>query len=148
MKFKFRLESILKHRKNLEEIARRDFTEAKIHSDGILNQINTLYDSNEEAREVSHKSSKDSRFVQMQQITQEYLEGNKIRIERKKVEFREAQAVTENKQEELVAAAKEAKILEKMKEKNKQDFKELQRKQERKETDELIVQRYGRENLK
>ncbi len=148
MKFKFRLESIMRYRKNLEEMARRDYYDAKETSDGILSQINHLFDSNDTVREVSHRASGDTKFVQLQQIAHEYLEGNKIRIERKKVEFREALYITENKQEGLIEAAKEAKMLEKLKDQKKQEFKDQERKRERKETDEIIVQRYGREKVK
>ena len=147
MKFKFRLESIMKHRKNLEEMARRDYYDAKQTSDGILEQINNLFESNDTVRENSHKAAGDAEFVHLQQMAHEYLERNKIRIERKKMEFREAQSVTENKQEDLVVAAKEAKILEKLKEQKKAEFRDQQRVREKKETDEIVVQRHGREKI-
>ncbi len=148
MKFKFRLESIMKHRKNLEEIARREFYDAKSNSDGILEQINNLFNSNDIVRENYHHTKEDAKFVQLQQMAHEYLEGNKIRIERKKMEFREALFVTESKQEDLIAAAKEAKILEKLKEQKISEFKESIRKKERIDNDEIVVQRFGRENKK
>lgn len=145
MKFKFRLESIMKHRKNLEEIARRDFYDAKETSDGLLNEMNDMFNSNDIVREASHQAATKPEFVHLQQMAHEYIEGNKIRIERKKIEFREALFVTENKQDSLIAAAKEAKILEKLKEQKFNEFKDKNRKIERKETDEIVVQRHGRE---
>lgn len=144
MKFKFGLETLMKHRKSLEDMARRDFYDAKEKSDDLLSDINRLYNSNDEVRGFSHQLSDKPEYVVFQQLSHEYLEGNKIRIERKKNEFRDALAVTESKHESLVEAAKEAKVLEKLKEKKFNEFKEAVRKKERKDTDEIVVQRTSR----
>ncbi len=145
MKFKFGLETLRKHRKNLEEMARRDFAEAKNSSDKILKQIDHFYDDSDKAREyagsVIQSEITDPGLLQ---ISSEFIERNKIRIERKKTEFRQAMVVTEEKQQSLVDAARETKILDKLKDKKKEEFLKKLRKKNRKDTDEVVVQRHGR----
>ncbi|OQW50228.1 MAG: hypothetical protein A4S09_00085 [Proteobacteria bacterium SG_bin7] len=145
MKFKFRLETLRKHRKNLEELARRDFANAKDRSDQILKQIDNFYDDDDKAREyagaVVRDETTDPGFLQ---LSSEFIERNKIRIEQKKMEFREALVVTEDKQQVLVEAARETKVLDKLKEKKKEIFLKKLRKKNRKDTDEVVVQRHGR----
>lgn len=145
MKFKFRLETLRKHRKNLEEIARRNFAEAKSHSDGILSQIENFYKSGDKAREYAGSVlDKEAADPALLQLSDEFMERNKIRIERKKMEFREALVVTEEKQQDLVEAARETKVLDKLKEKKKEDFKKKLKKIDRQNIDELVIQRHGR----
>lgn len=145
MKFKFNLETLRKHRKNLEEMARRDFAEAKDNSDKILTQIDNFYNDADKAREyagtVLENEVTDPGLLQ---LSSEFIDRNKLRIERKKMEFREALEVTEEKQQMLVAAAQETKVLDKLKEKKKEAFQKKLRKKDRKDTDEVVVQRHGR----
>lgn len=145
MKFKFRLETLRKHRKNLEEMARRDFAESKDNSDKILKQIDSFYDDSDKAREYAGSVIKDEvTDPGLLQLSSDFIERNKIRIERKKMEFREALVVTEEKQQVLVDAARETKILDKLKEKKKEEFLKKVRKKNRKDIDEIVVQRHGR----
>ncbi len=145
MKFKFSLQGLMRHRKNLEEMARRNFSEAKSVSDGHLKSLEEMHDSTDKARDYTGDAlSEQVSDPASLQLAHEFIEGNKIRIERKKVDFRESLATTEKKQEELVAAAKETKILEKLREKRLKEFKQKIRKAERKAIDELVVQRHGR----
>jgi flagellar export protein FliJ len=144
MKFKFRLETLRKHRKNLEEMARRNFAEAKDVSDGILKQIDVFYDDSDKAREyageVIDQGDVDPGLLQ---LSSEFIDRNKVRIELKKAEFREAVSITEEKQQLLVTAAKETKVLDKLKEKKKEAFIKEIKKRDRKDTDEVVVQRHG-----
>ena len=145
MKFKFTLETLRKHRKNLEEIARRDFAEAKDNSDKILNQIDSFYDDSDKAREFAgNVIENETTDPNLLQLSSEFIDRNKVRIERKKMEFREALVVTEEKQQDLVEAARETKILDKLKDKKKEAFLKKIRKKDRKDTDEVVVQRHGR----
>ncbi len=149
MKFKFRLETLRKHRKNLEEIARRNFAEAKNLSDGILKQIDEFYDSGDKAREYAGRVLEETTDANpaLLQLSDEFMERNKVRIERKKGEFREALVLTEEKQQLLVDAARETKVLDKLKEKKKEAFIKKLKKIDRKNTDEVVVQRHGRRGI-
>lgn len=145
MKFKFSLETLRKHRKNLEEIARRDHMEAKSISDRILGEIKNFYESSDNARtyigRALDQSLVDPRLLV---VADEYIERNKVRIENRKQDFRKAQTISEDKLEVLVEAARETKVLEKLKEKKLLEFKNKLKKQDRKITDEIVTQRYGR----
>ena len=75
----------------------------------------------------------------------EYVDGQKILIERQKQVIREKQVVLEDKHGELVAASRDYKIIEKLKDKRLQAFKKKLALKEMKELDDLVTMQAGRE---
>jgi flagellar FliJ protein len=124
--FKFQLETVLKHRKRLEEMAQREYAEAQAQVDVELRALEQMYDRMDEVRDeiskaqASHSTSKIEFIRQMET----FLGGHKILIERKRAQVRELLMVAEEKQEALIAAAKERKVLTKLKDKRLAEYRE------------------------
>jgi flagellar FliJ protein len=72
----------------------------------------------------------------------DFMSGQKIKIARQRDVVINHNQIVEGKQEILIGAAKERKILEKLKEKKLAAFKKLIQKKERKATDEIVVTRF------
>src|ERR1700728_5414416 len=118
MKFVFSYESLLDHRKLEEEVARRDFYEAQTNLDeqkAIYKELYTrLHEIENESSEMQAALS-----VPIEELRErdEFLAGQKIKIQRQREVVINHTTIAEGKQEILINAAKERKILDKLKEK-------------------------------
>ena len=81
----------------------------------------------------------------MMVVIKEIIKGQDLRIERQTTKVKELEKLVELKQEILRRAAMDVKIMEKLKEKKKNEFLFEMNKQEQKEVDELNVLRFDRE---
>lgn len=145
MKFQFVYQKLLDHRSALEDVARRNWLEAKNKVDQAKAEIDAMYSQIDSARQSAGEleavgGAHAPRLVQID----EFINGQKIRIERQRLVVRELLAEAERLQEILVEAAKERKILEKLRERRLDEHKLKQRKLELKRTDELVVTRFRR----
>lgn len=145
IKFRFPLEKLAWHRKNLENLARREWIAAQREVDDALDELNALYRQVDESRERAAALSRQGgpHAVALAQIDS-FIGGQKIRIERLRLKIRELQAEAERRHENLVEAAKERKTLEKLKEKRLEEFRTKMKKHELKVMDELVVTRFKR----
>lgn len=144
MKFKFGLERILKHRKTVEEIQARDYAEARLELDKELNRLKLYYESIDGAREEIFKlTQQDSPDNPKMSELDSFIEGQEIRIKRQREVVREKMQIAEEKQEALRMAAIERKILDTLKDKQKENYRIESRKKEQKTIDELVVVRHG-----
>jgi flagellar protein FliJ len=145
MKFDFAFEKVLEHRGQLEEIARRNWAAAKAKSDAAEAKLREMYDEIDEARSRAGRITREGgpQSMALMQVD-EFIIGQKVRIEIQRAEIRTLLAETERLHELLVEAAKEKKILEKLKEKKFEQFKQKLKKLELKEIDEIVVTRFGR----
>ena len=120
MKFKFSLEVLLKHRARLEELARKDFLMAQNAADESMLRINQMWQDIDNVRlsamEIQHRGGSSAQLLA---TMDEFINGHKVRIEREKKRFRDLQLFADEKKDLLIEAAKEFKILEKLKEKRK-----------------------------
>lgn len=126
MAFKFGLETVLKHRKRLEEMAQRDFMEAQAAVDAVLQRLESMYQRMDEVRaeiENTQKLSGRDAIAAIQEM-EKFLIGQKVRIEHTRQEARELLMIAEEKQEALIEAAREKKVLVKLKEKRFAEYKE------------------------
>lgn len=148
-RFVFHFEKLLKHRQSLENFAQRDWAEAQGHVDRAQSELKRMYDLIDQSRirAADLENRGGAHGVALGQID-DFIRGQKIRIERLRLKIRELQAVAEEKHELLVEAAKERKILEKLKEKKKEEHRLLLKKSELKELDDIVVTRHGRSDLK
>ncbi len=119
MGFKFNLEAVLKYRGRIEEAAQREFAEAQARVDAVLRELEAMYTRIDEVREEISGTQKDGSAKDLESVRQmeDFLIGHKIRIEHKRQDARELLLVAEQKQEELIKAAQERKILVKLKDK-------------------------------
>lgn len=146
MAFRFALEAVLKHRGRLEDMAQREFMEAQNAVDECLRTIEAMYKRMDEVREeISEAQSKgSSENIQKILEMEGFIQGQKIRIEALRLKARELMAIAEAKQEALIEAAREKKILVKLKEKRKKDYLDHMQKIEAKELDDMTMVRHGR----
>jgi len=143
MAFKFSLESVLKYRKRLEEDAQREFAEAQAKVDACLRKIEEMYSRLDEVREEIQQAQKVGSGAMMEQIREmeHFMAGHKIRIETLRREARDLLMLAEEKQEALIAAARDKKMLVKLKEKKKREYQEWRNGVEAKELDDMTMVR-------
>ncbi len=146
MKYKFSLEVLLDHRKNLENEARRQFMEAQSQVDDAIKELNGFYDQVDRTRAENGVIEKSGgRNSPKLMSNDEFIAGQKIRIEAQRKKIRELKMVADELMEAMIEAAKEAKTLLKLKERRTEEHKLAGRKRELKETDEIVILRHKRE---
>lgn len=146
MKFKFSYEKLLEHRKRIEEIAHRDYLAAAKLVHEAEDNLKLQYDLIDQARKSNHDfelhgQAKSPSLV----LNSEFIIGQKTRIQTLKEKIRELMRDAEDKQQVFLEAAKEYKILLKLREKQLIAFHEKRKKHEAKTLDELVVTRYAKD---
>ena len=145
MKFTFSLESLLVHRKRLEDVAQRDWAEAQAKVDAAQRELKSFYAQVDEARLRSSMIEKQGGTQASQLISiDEFIGGQAYRIEKQRSKIRELISEAERLQELLVEAVKETKTLVKLKERQFNEHKLHRRKQEAKQMDDVVVTRFKR----
>lgn len=143
MKFKFPLAALLKQRKIIEDLAQRSYQEAMaelnrqkdILQDLIQAKQNTFYAN----YEIQHGAGQVASSLV---YNNEFMNGQDIRIERQKSKVQECEKLVEKQREILRQAAVEYKIIEKLKEKQFEEFKLDYEMKQQKEMDEQSILRY------
>lgn len=148
-KFVFSFEKLLEHKRRLEDSARRDWLEAQAKADEATRELQGMYDQIENSRKRASdlESAGGAHAAHLSQIDA-FINGQKIRIERFRKTIQELMAAAEEKHRLLVEAARERKILDKLKEKKQNEHRKMMKKHELKVMDDLVVTRYkvpGRE---
>lgn len=138
MSFQFRLEKVLKHRKSLEEIAKRDFIHAqndlKVEQELLQNYFHFIELAQAKRHEliIQGNSPGDS----LSQIF-EYIKGMEIKINRQKDVISKNLAIVEEKKLALQEAAREYKMIEKLREKQQIEYRIKEKKLEEKLQNEI-----------
>lgn len=143
MKFKFSLQKVLEHRKVVEDLAQKSFQEAVTR----FNEQVALLDQMINSKSAAHQSAgtlTSQGGAQGPALSQihEFLKGQEIRIQRQRQYVEEAEKLVEEKREVLRQAALEYKIMEKMREKKFEDYKQDRLAREQKEMDEQNILRF------
>lgn len=147
MAFQFRLQKVLDHRRRVEDEAKRDYMEAQAKTVTALKELEDLYVAIDMARARGHQmqtSAPDTRMAPTLQTIDLFINGQKIRIERQRAKIRDLKGEEERLQDVLIAAAREKKTLEKLREKHLQEYRDERTRLEQAEADDLSVMRYGR----
>ncbi len=148
MKFKFSLESVLKHRKRQEEEAYRAFVESKNALDEAQRILKEMYAKVDQSREkiaaLQTRSAKNGLSEILQ--NESFIQGQGLRIRKHREKMRELQLDLEEKQEALVLALRERKTLEKLKERKKREHDMEVARREALEMDEIATIRAGGRN--
>lgn len=149
MAFHFALKTLLKHRKRLEDDAQAEYLEAQNRVNEALNTIQQMYTRIEEIREKNMDLERGSSPGKLSYIAtnNEFIDGQKIRIERKRHETRELMQIAEAKHEKLVEAAREYKILEKLREKKYSAYLKEQKIKEQKQMDDVVTMKFKRGSI-
>ena len=139
MKFKFSLETVLKHRTRLEEAAQRDFAEAQAAVDACLRKLEEMYAQLDQTRDsiAAMQNGKGAHNLEHIRSMETFIGGHKIRIDHVRVEARELLTVAEEKQELLMIAAREKKVLVQLKDKKIAEHRELLNQLDAKATDDM-----------
>lgn len=145
MQFKFPLESLLKHRERLEDMARKDYLVAQTAVNESLTYVDQMWKEIDQVRARKFELQQQGGHKgEVLSTMEEFIVGHKIRIEREKSRLRELMMIAEEKRELLVEASMERKIIVKLKEKMWQRYKAFVRKKEIKEVDDIVTTRFKR----
>ena len=147
MKFKFRLQKVLEHRQRLEDEAKRNYSQAQAKTQEALDKLESLYVAIDDVRMRANKIQSvggGSLTIFSLQDTDLFIRGQKLRIESQRKVVREFKQVEEQEQEVLIARAMDRKALEKLKEKQLQEFRFEMDRKEAAEADDMNVIRYKR----
>lgn len=147
MAFKFRYEALLGYRQHLKEKAEIEYSQARQRlrrlNDELLEYQQEMDVSRSElARYLREKTDSDT----IKNYSQ-YIGALKIWIAVKEAEIAEAEKLVADKLENLLNRTKKFKIMEKLKEKDFQKWKNMLNIMEQKQLSEVGVLRHGREFL-
>ena len=149
MKFKFPFESVLRHRKILEDLAQRDFQTALA---ALNSEISILEAMKEEVR-LAHvaafeRQSRGGAASPALSQVHEFLQGQDVRIERQQNKVQEYQKGVENLREILRQKEIDYKIIETLKETKRTEFRKESNVKEQKISDEIATMRFLREQAR
>ena len=145
MKFNFKLEKVLQHRKTLEDVAQRDFLQAEFELRNERNKLTILENEIVSARDNAYRlQSVGGRASPGLVQVDTFIKGQEIRIDRQKERIKECESLVENLREILRQKAIDYKIILELREKKLAQFKEERRYREQKRNDDLNIMRYRR----
>ncbi len=143
MRFKFPLQKVLEHRKVLEDVAQRDFQEAaaelKKQSQNLESMKIQMTEAYEQAFRAQHSSSGQT-SAQLKQI-HDFILGQKVCIRQQEAKIQECEKLVEERREILRDKAVDYKIIERLRDRKKEDHEKETRLREQKELDEISVLR-------
>lgn len=142
MKFRFRLQKVLEHRKRLEDEAKRKYFEAMARTQEAKDKLEFMYKAIDDSRQRAHRMQSSGGGHEMILSLQDidlFIRGQNLRIEQQRKVVRECMQVEEVEQEHLIAAAKDRQALEKLREKKLQEFREGIDRKEAMEVDDLNI---------
>lgn len=142
MAFQFRLEKVLEYRHRLEKEAQKRYYEAQAATEVEREKLKAFYQSIDQARGRAQELLSiggSSDLMYSLQDTEVFIKGQYIRIERQRLQLREAKQREEMEQEKLIAAMKDRKILEKLREQKKKEYEEKRGYEAAKAADDMNV---------
>lgn len=147
MKFKFSFQAVLRYRKTLEELAQSAYSEALAELNRQKQFLSDLFEEMAIARESAFQRQTEGGKAgpALSQI-HEFLKGQDIRIEKQRIKIQECEVKVEELQEILRQKAIDHKIIEKLRERKKEEFRIEQNKLEQKRVDDLNIMRFKLED--
>lgn len=145
MKFKFSLEKVLRHRNLQVDLARRDFLEAQNNLNAAINVRDEMIAARENNKAYrSELVAKNGNWQDQVQQINTYLIGQDLRIAKQNESLKILEKEVESYREILRKALTEAKMMERLKDKKKEEFVKTYNENERKELDEISTLRHAR----
>lgn len=142
--YRFNLQVLLDYRKRIEEGFQ---IELSLIQKELENARQALLSSQQEKTHYEEElAEREAREVNLQEsiLYRDYLRGIRKKIQEQRDRVATIKMEFDKKQEELLAATKNRKVLEKVKEKHAKEFMEELQKQERAFVDEVGIRRYQR----
>ena len=142
--FKFKLQSVLEYRANMEEKIHNEFSDFKRYLESQKAILRTL---------VAERESLMSDLRVMQSVGMRandiatlvaYVENIRSKEKEQKDVIHQAKEKLENKRKELVEAVKNRKVMENLRDKHAEDYKNSMNELEQKNSDEMSVLKFGR----
>jgi flagellar export protein FliJ len=144
-KFQYNFERILHYLKIEEDLAGKDFLDARAKVEVESEKLIKLYESVEEAGDLAVTYKKEGNQTQQKlDLVDIFKQGQKIRIERQSTLVRKAKQVCEEKENILKEKKMRREIFEKLKDKKKLAYKEEVKKWEMKQLDDMVSTRFKR----
>jgi flagellar FliJ protein len=145
MKFQFPLKTVMRHRKLMENEAQRVFQEANAKLNAEISKLEFLHEQVREARQKAFQLQvKGGATTNDLRQVDEFIRGQDIRIDRQNLSIQNQQQIVEDLRQILRKAAIDYKMIEKLRDKKRDEFRIESRKHEQKQIDELTN---ARENL-
>lgn len=146
MSFVFGLEVLLEHKRRLQREAQRAWAEAQRKVDAAVEELNRFYKQVDDTRNETQELAKTGGALANRIVMNDaFIDGQKYRIEAQRLKIRELKSIAEQLQDAMIEASKETKTLEKLKEKQKEEYKKKARVREMKEIDEIVTLRHKRD---
>ena len=147
------MQKVLEHRKIQEDLAKTDFQLALAKLNSEIEYLQSLVDQKKKARVKSFEFEIDLSIPNALQNSilsdsNRFQKLQDVRIANQKLVVEENEKEVESKREILKTKAIEYKIIEKVKEKKKQQFIDDANKSEQKENDEISILRFSSRNKK
>lgn len=148
MKFKFAFTTLMKERKIRQDEARREFLQASQRVEEQVRILGAYRESLARAIDQIQRVRSGAGQVAGSLIAlDEFVKGQKIRIQGQIRTVQGLEEIANQKRLVLVEAAREVKVLEKLKEKQYNEFKKQRLKHELKAIDEIAVMRAARREV-
>jgi flagellar FliJ protein len=136
-KFKFKLEVVLTERKRVEDLRLREWTIAKQILQSMIDELRAMEKRLQEAfREATVTGAHDAAMLT---AIESFIQGTKLRIKWKKRDIERGEKLSEKKRLEYVQARQKRAMLDKLKEKQLEAFREELRKRELKQLDDIYI---------
>lgn len=141
--FRFNLENVLKVRKTAENLAQRDFQLAQAALQEEYDRLQRMVDEKAEAFQQRHRleTGGGPAGAGLGQI-QDFLGGQEILIQRQRAKIQEFETQVERLREILRERAIETKMIEKLKEKRREEYLQERDRREVKEADDQSMMRF------
>lgn len=136
-KFKFKLEAVLTERKRVEDLLLREWVEAKNILLGMINEKVELETRLAEA--VDEMTETGGASMGLRDVMENFISGQKVRIGWKVRQIERAEKLVEKKRLQYVAARQKREAIEKLKERQLEQYKALAKKLERKALDDTYI---------
>jgi flagellar FliJ protein len=142
--FKFKLQSVLEYRINVEEKILGDYSDIRRRLEAERELLNTLIAERESM--LSDLRQMQSTLLRAQDIASRvsYIEAIRLKELDQINIIQEVTGLVESKRKELVEAVKNRKILENLKERQSDEYQKTMNDLEQKSSDEMSVLKFGR----
>lgn len=145
MKFKFKLDTLLKYNSRLEEIKKIEYSKALAQVEEVRQEIEQLIVKSKQARQnISLIEAKGGNIGSEINLQSDLILSIKKKIEIKKEQLQQLTINLEDKREQLTVAAQESRKIEKLKEKQLAEYKKIIKNKELKSIDELVITKFNR----
>jgi len=136
-KFKFKFDTVLKHRKLLEDKEAKEFYKRHSKLDKETATLNDLLNRYKDSQtELARKKEQGIDIAELK-IYYTYMNALKLDIRAQRIKVKQADAKKEEQRKELVKAQKNKKVIDKLKENKINEFKEEERTQDLKTLDDI-----------